>query len=98
MVWKTFGGLMVNPAARYSATNLGPARRIGFNNIKLSNDHSSETNFGENAKVKKRWPDRVVIASFVVDTRKPPGLRGVPAERFNARCLISGKNLTPIVL
>jgi dihydropyrimidine dehydrogenase (NAD+) subunit PreA len=43
---------------------------VGFNNIELISDRSVETNFREIAEVKRRWPDRAVIASLMVDTRE----------------------------
>ena len=70
MVWKTIGDPIVNVSSRYSAMNLGPTRMVGFNNIELISDRSPETNFREIAEVKKRWPDRAVIASLMVETRE----------------------------
>ena len=70
VVWKTIGDPIVNVSSRYSAMNLGPARMVGFNNIELISDRSPETNFREIAEVKKRWPDRAVIASLMVETRE----------------------------
>ena len=70
VVWKTIGAPIVNVSSRYSAMNLGPARMVGFNNIELISDRSPETNFREIAEVKKRWPDRAVIASLMVETRE----------------------------
>ena len=70
VVWKTIGDPIVNVSSRYSALNLGTTRMVGFNNIELISDRSIETNFREIAEVKKRWPDRAVIASLMVDTRE----------------------------
>ena len=70
MVWKTIGDPIVNVSSRYSALNVGGMRMVGFNNIELISDRSAETNFREIAEVKKRWPDRAVIASLMVDTRE----------------------------
>jgi dihydropyrimidine dehydrogenase (NAD+) subunit PreA len=70
LVWKTIGDPIVNVASRYSALNHGQHRMIGFNNIELISDRSPETNFREIEEVKKRWPDRAVIASLMVDTRE----------------------------
>src|SRR5436305_9632468 len=70
VVWKTIGDPIVNVSSRYSAVNLGTTRMMGFNNIELISDRSIETNFREIAEVKKRWPDRAVIASLMVDTRE----------------------------
>ena len=70
VVWKTIGDPIVNVSSRYSALNLGQTRMVGFNNIELISDRSIETNFREIAEVKKRWPDRAVIASLMTDTRE----------------------------
>src|SRR3989442_7501927 len=70
VVWKTIGDPIVNVSSRYSALNLGTTRMVGFNNIELISDRSIETNFRELAEVKKRWPERAVIASLMVDTRE----------------------------
>ena len=42
----------------------------GFNNIELTSDRSPETNFREVAEVKRRWPDRAMVVSLMVDTRE----------------------------
>ncbi|MFN0057655.1 MAG: NAD-dependent dihydropyrimidine dehydrogenase subunit PreA [Planctomycetota bacterium] len=70
IVWKTIGEPIVNTASRYSAMHLGSARMVGFNNIELITDRAPETNFREISEVKKRWPDRAVIASLMTDTRE----------------------------
>jgi dihydropyrimidine dehydrogenase (NAD+) subunit PreA len=70
VVWKTIGDPIINVSSRYSALNAGTMRMVGFNNIELISDRSIETNFREIAEVKKRWPDRAVIASLMVDTRE----------------------------
>src|SRR3989454_9836480 len=70
VVWKTIGDPIVNVSSRYSALNVGTTRMVGFNNIELISDRSIETNFREIGDVKKRWPDRAVIASLMVDTRE----------------------------
>lgn len=70
IVWKTIGEPIVNVASRYSGLTIGTARMAGFNNIELISDRSPEANFREIAEVKKRWPDRAVIASLMVDTRE----------------------------
>lgn len=70
VVWKTIGEPIVNTSSRYSALDLGGTRMVGLNNIELISDRAPETNFREIAEVKKRWPDRAVIASLMVDTRE----------------------------
>jgi dihydropyrimidine dehydrogenase (NAD+) subunit PreA len=68
-VWKTIGEPIRNTSSRYSSIDIGNARMAGFNNIELISDRSPETNFREISEVKKRWPDRALIASLMVDTR-----------------------------
>ena len=70
VVWKTIGDAVVNVSSRYSALNVGTVRMAGFNNIELTSDRSPETNFREIIEVKRRWPDRVIVASLIVDTRE----------------------------
>jgi dihydropyrimidine dehydrogenase (NAD+) subunit PreA len=70
IVWKTISDAIVNTSSRYSALNLGTLRMAGFNNIELTSDRSPETNFREVAEVKRRWPDRAMVVSLMVDTRE----------------------------
>jgi dihydropyrimidine dehydrogenase (NAD+) subunit PreA len=70
IVWKTISDAIVNTSSRYSALNLGTMRMAGFNNIELTSDRSPETNFREVAEVKRRWPDRAMVVSLMVDTRE----------------------------
>src|SRR5215471_4382977 len=70
VVWKTIGEPIRNVSSRYSSIDYGNSRMAGFNNIELISDRAPETNFREIAEVKKRWPDRAVIASLMVDTRE----------------------------
>ena len=70
VVWKTLGQegppvVNVN-GPRYGAIH-GPDRRLmGFNNIELITDRSLEQNLKEIADVKRRYPDRAMIASIMV--------------------------------
>ncbi|WP_099864824.1 NAD-dependent dihydropyrimidine dehydrogenase subunit PreA [Pararhizobium haloflavum] len=70
VVWKTLGEAgppVVNVnGPRYGAI-WGPDRRLlGLNNIELITDRDLEVNLREIADVKKRWPDRAMIASIMV--------------------------------
>ncbi len=69
LVWKTIGDPIVNVSSRYGAWHAGGARLQGFTNIELISDRAVDTNFRELTEVKRRWPDRAVIASLMVDTR-----------------------------
>ena len=70
VVWKTIGDPIRNVSSRYSAIDYGGQRMAGLNNIELISDRAPETNFREIAEVKKRWPDRAVIASLMVESRE----------------------------
>jgi len=70
VVWKTLGEAgppIVNVnGPRYGAI-WGPDRRLlGLNNIELITDRDLEVNLKEIYEVKKRWPDRALIASIMV--------------------------------
>ena len=70
VVWKTLGEAgppVVNVSgARYGAV-YGPDRRvIGINNIELITDRDLEINLQEIKEVKRKWPDRALVASLMV--------------------------------
>src|SRR5262249_54752310 len=69
-VWKTIGEPIVNVASRYAAVDLGGTRMMGLNNIELITDRPLATNLRELAEVKRRYPDRVVIASLMVESKR----------------------------
>ncbi|HKA88512.1 MAG TPA: NAD-dependent dihydropyrimidine dehydrogenase subunit PreA, partial [Haliangiales bacterium] len=69
-VWKTIGEPIVNVASRYAAVDLGGTRIMGLNNIELITDRPLDVNLRELAEVKRRYPDRVVIASLMVESKR----------------------------
>jgi dihydropyrimidine dehydrogenase (NAD+) subunit PreA len=69
-VWKTLGEPIVNVASRYAAVDLGGTRIMGLNNIELITDRPLAVNLRELAEVKRRYPDRVVIASLMVESKR----------------------------
>ncbi len=69
-VWKTVGEPIINTVSRYGAIDLGSQKLMGFNNIELISDRPIEDNLREIAEVKKRFPDRAVIASLMVESRR----------------------------
>jgi dihydropyrimidine dehydrogenase (NAD+) subunit PreA len=69
-VWKTIGEPIVNVASRYAALDLGGTRIMGLNNIELITDRPLAVNLRELAEVKRRYPDRVVIASLMVESKR----------------------------
>ncbi len=70
VVWKTLaeaGPPVVNVSGpRYGALLAVDRSLIGFNNIELITDRDLEINLEEIRAVKRRWPDRAVIASIMV--------------------------------
>ncbi|HXO87670.1 MAG TPA: NAD-dependent dihydropyrimidine dehydrogenase subunit PreA [Candidatus Acidoferrales bacterium] len=69
-VWKTIGEPIVNTSSRYGAIDLNGMKMMGLNNIELISDRPSETNFREIYEVKKRYPENLVIASLMVESRR----------------------------
>jgi dihydropyrimidine dehydrogenase (NAD+) subunit PreA len=69
-VWKTIGEPIVNTSSRYGAIDFNGAKMMGFNNIELISDRSTEVNFREICEVKKRYPKNLVIASLMVESKR----------------------------
>ncbi len=69
-VWKTVGEPIINTVSRYGGIDLGPQKIMGFNNIELITDRPIEDNLREIAQVKKRFPDRAVIVSLMVESKR----------------------------
>jgi len=68
-VWKTIGEPITNVSSRLGGLDEGEQRMIGLTNIELISDRPIETNFQEIEEVKKRFPDRAVIASLMFGSR-----------------------------
>ncbi|MDE0680793.1 MAG: NAD-dependent dihydropyrimidine dehydrogenase subunit PreA [Gammaproteobacteria bacterium] len=68
-VWKTLGDPIINVNSRFGAMDIGGASIAGFTNIELITDRPLAVNFEEMAAVKKRYPDRALIASLMVESR-----------------------------
>jgi dihydropyrimidine dehydrogenase (NAD+) subunit PreA len=68
-VWKTLGEPIVDTSSRFGSLDVGNQRMIGFNNIELITDRPLEVNLREIREVKKRYPDRAVIASLMVESK-----------------------------
>ncbi|WP_342571229.1 NAD-dependent dihydropyrimidine dehydrogenase subunit PreA [Paenibacillus sp. FSL R5-0749] len=66
-VWKTLGEPIINTSSRFAAVHFGGQRVAGFNNIELISDRPLEVNLREIAETKKRFPDRAVVASLMVE-------------------------------
>ncbi len=69
VVWKTLGDPIVNTSSRFGATEIGGARMAGFNNIELITDRPLEVNLREIREVKRRYPDRALLVSLMVESR-----------------------------
>ena len=70
VVWKTVGDPIVNVSSRYSSIDYSGRRMAGLNNIELISDRPIEVNLQEIREVKKNWPDRAVIVSLMVESKK----------------------------
>ncbi len=73
-VWKTLGidPPVVNVTSRYGAVDIGGQKAAGFNNIELITDRPLADNLREIYQVKKRFPDRAVVASLMVPCQREP--------------------------
>lgn len=70
-VWKTItNDPIVNVASRYGGIHLGHQRLMGLNNIELISDRPLEENLAEMAQIKKEFPDRAVVASVMVESKR----------------------------
>jgi len=69
-VWKTIGEPVVNVSSRLGGLDEGERKMVGLTNIELISDRPIETNFREIEEVKKRFPDRAVIASLMFGSRE----------------------------
>jgi dihydropyrimidine dehydrogenase (NAD+) subunit PreA len=69
-VWKTIGEPIINVFSRYGTVDYGLHRMMGFNNIELISDRPVEDNLRELAEVKRNYPNNVLIASLMVESRR----------------------------
>ncbi|MCF6194802.1 MAG: NAD-dependent dihydropyrimidine dehydrogenase subunit PreA [Kangiellaceae bacterium] len=67
VVWKTLGEdpAVVNVSSRYGVHQNASKNIIGINNIELISDRPLQTNLDEIIRVRKEWPDRVIIGSMM---------------------------------
>ncbi|MFD1065694.1 NAD-dependent dihydropyrimidine dehydrogenase subunit PreA [Oceanobacillus locisalsi] len=66
-VWKTLCEPVLNVTSRFGAHHFNGQRVAGFNNIELVSDRPIEENLKEIYETKKLFPDRVIIASLMVE-------------------------------
>src|SRR5579862_7258609 len=69
-VWKNIGAPVLNVSNRYGACQYRRQRMLGINNVELISDRPLEVNLREIAEVKRAWPDRAVIASAMVESKR----------------------------
>ncbi len=69
-VWKTLGNPIVNVSSRFGGVDYGNTKLMGLNNIELITDRPLDVNLREMEEVKKQYPNNVLIASLMVDTRE----------------------------
>jgi dihydropyrimidine dehydrogenase (NAD+) subunit PreA len=69
-VWKTIGEPVMNTVNRYGAIDFNGQKIIGLNNVELISDRPIETNLREIAETKKLWPDRAVVVSLMVESKR----------------------------
>ncbi len=70
VVWKTIGEPVMNVVNRYGAIDYNGQKILGLNNIELISDRPIEVNLREIAETKRLWPDRAVIASLMVESKR----------------------------
>jgi len=66
-VWKTLGDPIINTSSRFAAVHFNGQRVAGFNNIELITDRPLEVNLKEIYETKKKFPNRAIIASLMVE-------------------------------
>src|SRR5262245_40993548 len=69
-VWKTLGDPIVDTSSRFGTLDVGGQRMVGFNNIELITDRPLEVNLREIGEVKRKYPDRALIVSLMVESRE----------------------------
>ncbi|WP_027409694.1 NAD-dependent dihydropyrimidine dehydrogenase subunit PreA [Anoxybacillus tepidamans] len=69
-VWKTLGEPILNVSSRFAAISFNGQRVAGFNNIELITDRPLEVNLKEIYETKKRFPDRALVASLMVEPKR----------------------------
>jgi dihydropyrimidine dehydrogenase (NAD+) subunit PreA len=69
-VWKTIGEPAMNVVNRYGSIDYNGQKIVGLNNIELISDRPIEVNLREIAETKKLWPDRAVVASLMVESKR----------------------------
>ncbi|WP_312715131.1 NAD-dependent dihydropyrimidine dehydrogenase subunit PreA [Corynebacterium flavescens] len=69
VVWKTIGPPVLNISNRYGSFTKEGKRMLAINNVEVISDRPLETNLREIEQIKKKWPDRALIVSIMVDAK-----------------------------
>jgi dihydropyrimidine dehydrogenase (NAD+) subunit PreA len=69
-VWKTIGPPVLNVSNRYGALHYGGQKMVAINNVELISDRPLAVNLREIAEVKRVWPDRAVVVSAMVESKR----------------------------
>jgi dihydropyrimidine dehydrogenase (NAD+) subunit PreA len=70
-VWKTIDfDPIVNVSSRYGAVDYDGRKIMGFNNIELISDRTLDDNLREIAEVKQSFPDRALVVSLMVESKR----------------------------
>ncbi|MCL5046909.1 MAG: NAD-dependent dihydropyrimidine dehydrogenase subunit PreA [Actinobacteria bacterium] len=69
-VWKTLGDPIINVSSRLGGLHHRKSRVIGMSNIELISDRPIAENLREIREVKRRYPDRAVLVSLMVESRR----------------------------
>src|ERR1700751_2347362 len=69
-VWKTIGPPVLNVSNRYGAWHYGSQKMLAINNVELISDRPLEVNLREIRDVKRAWPDRAVVVSAMVASKR----------------------------
>jgi dihydropyrimidine dehydrogenase (NAD+) subunit PreA len=69
-VWKTIGEPIRNVTARLGSFDYHGRKVVGINNIELISDRPIDVNIAEIREVKRRYPDRAVVISLMVESSR----------------------------
>ena len=69
-VWKTIGAPVMNVSNRYGSIDFNGQKMFAINNIELISDRDLEVNLREITETKKLWPDRAVVVSLMVESKR----------------------------
>ena len=69
-VWKTIGEPVMNVSNRYGGLDYNGRKLVGLNNIELISDRDNNINLKEITETKKLWPDRAIVVSLMVESKR----------------------------